>query len=105
MTGIVITASAPPVNVVATQSNSSAPVEVSWSPPSDGANIISGYRIFYGNGQNISVQVILSSSNDVTLTLRLRVNYTDYAGQTVSIRSEANQLYSELVNVSISRGE
>ena len=104
MTGIIITASAPPVNVVATQSSSSAPVEVSWSPPSDGANIITGYRIFYGNGQNISIQVTLSSSNNVTLTLHLRVN-TDYAGQTVSIRSEADQLYSELVNVSVSRGE
>ena len=92
------------MNVVATQSSSSAPVEVSWSPPSNGVSIITGYRIFYGNGQNVSVQVTLSSSNDVTLTLHLRVN-TDYTGQTISIHSEADQLYSELVNVSVSQGE
>ena len=50
--------SAPPLNVRATQSGSSAPVEVSWSPPSDGANIITGYRIFYGNGKNASVSAV-----------------------------------------------
>ena len=103
-----ITAFAPPLNVSAIQSSSSAPVEVSWSPPTDGANtgIITGYRIYYGNGQNVSIQAILSSSkfNDITLTFYLRVN-TDYVGQTVSVRSEADQLYSELVNVSVSQGE
>ena len=101
-----ITAFAPPLNVSAIQSSSSAPVEVSWSPPTDGANtgIITGYRIYYGNGQNVSIQAILSSSNDIILTFYLRVN-TDYVGQTVSVRSEADQLYSELVNVSVSQGE
>ena len=90
------------MDVQATQSNSSAPVEVSWSPPADGANIITGYRIYYGN---VSVQLKLSSSNDITHTFHLRVN-TDYIGQTVSVRSEAaDQLYSDLVSVSVSQSE
>ena len=40
---ITITVFAPPMDTLATQSGSSAPVEVSWSPPSDGANNITGY--------------------------------------------------------------
>ena len=40
-------AAAPPLNVQATQASVSAPVEVSWSPPSGGAATITGYRIFY----------------------------------------------------------
>ena len=80
-------------------------MEVSWSPPTDGDAITIGYRIFYGNGQNILIQAV-SSLNDVTLslTVRLRVN-EDYVGQNVSIRSETDQLYSELVNVTVSRRE
>ena len=58
------TAASPlPRDVVATQSSSSALVEVSWSPPSDAASGIIGYRIYYGNGQNVfvlSVAIITS---------------------------------------------
>ena len=95
---LIIAASPPPLNVRATQSSSSAPVEVSWSPPTDGANSITGYRIYYGNGKNVlipSVAVITSVS--------LKVD-GNYISQNVSIRSEADQLYSELVNVSIVNG-
>jgi hypothetical protein len=92
---------APPMDVVATQSDSSAPVEVSWSPPSDidGANIITGYRIYYGSGQNVFV----SSVTAITL-VGLKVDRS-YIGQNVSIRSESDQLYSELVNVFITVGK
>ena len=94
-----IIVSAPPVNVVATQSGSSAPVEVSWSPPSDGANGITGYRIYYGNGQNVFV-----TSVTVITSVSLRVD-ENYIGQNVSIRSESDQLYSELINVSVTTGK
>ena len=90
-----VTVSAPPLNVRATQSGSSAPVEISWSPPSDGANSITGYRIYYGNGQNVFV----SSVTAITL-VGLKVDGS-YVGQNVSIRSESDQLYSELINVSV----
>ena len=85
------------MNVVATQSSSSAPVEVSWSPPSDGDNIITGYRIFYGSRKNTSVQSVATS-------IGLRVN-GNYVGQNVSIRSEADQLYSELISTLVTIGE
>ena len=91
-------ASAPPLNVRATQSSSSAPVEVSWSPPTDGANIITGYRIYYGSGENILVPSVA-----VTF-IGFRVN-GNYVGQNISIRSEADQLYSELINASVTEGE
>ena len=90
---------APPLNVRATQSGSSDPVEVSWSPPSDAAPAIIGYRIYYGSGQNVfipSITIITSVS------LRVDANYID---QNVSIRSESDQLYSELVNVSVTMGK
>ena len=90
-------ASAPPLNVRATQSGSSAPVEVSWSPPSDGANIITGYRIYYGNGKNTLVEAVATS-------IGLRVN-GNYIGQNISVRSEADQLYSELISTSVTVGE
>jgi hypothetical protein len=93
------TVSAPPLDVRATQSGSSAPVEVSWSPPSDGANGITGYRIYYGNGQNVFV-----SSVTVITSVSLKVN-ANYIGQNVSIRSESDQLYSELVNVLVTVGK
>ena len=92
-------ASAPPVNVQATQSSSSAPVEVSWSPPSDGATNITGYRIFYGNRQNVLVPSVT-----VIASVSLRVD-GNYIGQNVSIRSEADQLYSELINIPVTVGE
>ena len=76
-----------------TQSSSSAPVEVSWSPPSDGADIITGYRIFYGSGKNTTVQAVASS-------IGWRV-IGSYIGQNISVRSEADELYSELINASI----
>ena len=87
---LIFSASAPPVNVVATQSGSSAPVEVTWSSPSDEANIITstGYRIFYGSGKNASVSAVAT-----------------YVGQNISVRSEGDQLYSELINTSITIGE
>ena len=85
------------MDVVATQSGSSAPVEVSWSPPSDGANIITGYRIYYGSGKNTSVEAVATS-------IGLRVN-GNYVGQNISVRSEADQLYSELISTSITVGE
>ena len=87
------------MDVVATQSGSSAPVEVSWSPPSDGANSITGYRIYYGNGKNVFV-----TSVTVITSVSLRVD-ENYIGQNVSIRSESDQLYSELINVSVTTGK
>ena len=96
LTWIQSLASAPPVNVRATQSSSSASVEVSWSPPSDGA--ATGYRIFYGNGQNVLV-----SSVTVITSVSLRVD-GNYLGKNVSIRSEADQLYSKIISVSVTLG-
>ena len=96
---LIIAASPLPLNVRATQSSSSAPVEVSWSPPTDGANGITGYRIYYGNGQSVFV-----SSVTVITSVSLKVD-GNYIGQNVSVRSEADQLYSELVNVSIVNGK
>ena len=94
-----MTASAPPLNVRAIQSSSSSPVEVSWSPPSDGANIITGYRIYYGDGQS----VLVPSVTVITL-VGLEVD-GNYVGQNVSIRSESDELNSELVNVSVTIGK
>ena len=86
----------PPLNVQATQASASAPVEVSWSPPSGGVATITGYRIFYdGNRENISVP---STVTGIKLTLN-----GNYVGQTVSIQSEAAQLSSELTTVTIMR--
>ena len=86
----------PPVDVWATQSSFSAPVEVSWSPPTDqGPFNITGYEIFYGNGQNVSVPKDASS-----IGLRVKGGFD---GQTVFLRSESNKLYSELVNVTVGK--
>ena len=94
-----ITALPPPLNVQATQSSSSAPVEVSWNPPTDAAATFTRYRIHYGNGQN----VLISSVTAITsITLKVDGNYV---GLNVSIRSEADQLYSELLNVPIIKGK
>ena len=74
-------------------------MEVRWSPPSDGANSITGYRIYYGNGQNVFVQSV------TTITLvGLNVD-ENYVGRSVSIRSEADQLHSELINVPVTIGK
>ena len=74
-------------------------MEVSWSPPPiQGGFEITGYRIFYGH----------SGSDDVSITSMLitsvsfRVNGS-YDGQTVSIRSESDQLYSKLVYVTVGK--
>ena len=96
---ITIIVSTPPVNVVATQSSSSAPVEVSWSPPSHGANNITGYRIYYGKGQSVLVPSVA-----VITSVSLKVD-GNYIGQNVSIRSESDQLYSELINVFVTVGK
>ena len=85
---------APPTNVQASQSNASAPVEVSWDLPSSGDVTITGYRIFYGDGEYVSVPSIVITS------VGLKVN-DNAVGQTVSIRSEADGLTSELVIVII----
>ena len=68
-------------------------MEVSWSSPSDGANIITGYRIFYGNGQNVSVPSVITF-------IGLVVDES-YVGQTVSVRSETGQLYSDIINATV----
>ena len=93
---IIIAALLPPVDVRATQSSPSAPVEISWSPPPDqGAFNITGYRIFYGSGQNISILSVLTS---VGLVMS-----ENYDGQTLSLRSESGQLFSEHVNVTVGK--
>ena len=84
-----------PVDVRATQSSSSATVEVSWSPPTEGDVNITGYRIFYSNGENVSVPVVITS-------VGLRVD-RNYSGKIVFLRSESDQLYSELVNVTVGK--
>ena len=85
---------APPINIQATQSSSSAPVEVSWSPPPEGDVDITGYRIFYGSGENISVPTVITS-------VGLRVHH--YSGEIVFLHSESDQLYSDLINVTVGK--
>ena len=68
-------------------------MEVSWSPPSSGATNITGYRIFYGNGENVSVPSFVTR---IILTLN-----KDSVGETVSVRSEADQLASQLITVTV----
>ena len=87
------TAVSPPVNVEATQASASAPVEVSWSPPSDGLATITAYRIFYSGGESASMPSFVTS---IILSLN-----RDSVGETVSLRSEADQLTSQLINVTI----
>ena len=83
------------VDVRATQSSSSAPVEVSWSPPTDGdINItITGYRIFVGSGQNMSV-----SRGATSVGIRVMRSYDN---ESVFLRSEADGLFSELTKASV----
>ena len=81
------------MDVVATQSGSSAPVEVSWRPPSDGANIINGYRIFYGNGQNLLVPSYVT---------RIVINFVESSQiESVSVRSESTQLPSKSITATV----
>ena len=87
------TASPPPVNVVATQSSSPAPVVVSWSLPSVRANSITGYRIFYGSGKSVLVPPYVNS---------IVLNFVDSSQVgSVSIRSESTQLPSQLISASV----
>ena len=86
-------AAPPPLNVQATKSSASAPVEVSWSPPSSGATNITGYRIFYGSRGSVFVT---SDITGVILAL-----HRDSLGETVSVRSEAYQLASQLITVTV----
>ena len=78
------------MDVVATQSGSSAPVEVSWSPPSDAAPAIIGYRIFFGNGQNLLLPSYVTS-----------IGLTSSQVGSVSIRSESTQLPSALITATV----
>ena len=71
-------------------------MEVSWSPPPvQGGFEITGYRIFYGSGQNISIRSVLTSVGLVVSE--------NYDGQTLSLRSESDQLFSEHVNVTVGK--
>lgn len=87
-------ASAPPVNVVATQSTSPTSVSISWDLPSNGDSIITGYRVFYGSGQSLSVPSYYVTSIAIP-------ENPPGVGQMVSIRSESTQLPSELINVTV----
>ena len=78
------------MDVVAAQSNSSAPVEVRWSPPSDAVPAIIGYRIFLGNGQNHLLPSYVSS---------IGLNSSQVGS--VSIRSESIQLPSALITATV----
>ena len=84
-----------PTDVRATQSSPSAPVEVSWSPPTEGDIGITGYRIFYGNGQNVSIP-------PVALSIGIRTNES-CDNQSVFLRSEAGQLFSELISILVGK--
>ena len=90
------TVSTPPVNVIATRSSSSALVEVSWSSPSNGSNIITGYRIFYGNQESIFLPSYVT---------RIELIFNDSQAETaVSIRSESMQrLPSDLVTTDVGK--
>ena len=72
-------------------------MEVSWSPPSSGATNITGYRVFYGNGENASLP---SAATYIGLVLN-----KDSVGETVSVRSEADQIFSEFVNATVTNGK
>ena len=85
----------PPVDVQATQSSSSAPLEISWSPPIEGDVNVTGYRIFYGSGETVLEPTAITS-----VGLIVNQNYVDGI---VFLRSESNGLYSELVNITVGK--
>ena len=91
------TAAAPPLNMQATQASASASVEVSWSPPSGGTAIITGYRIFY-NGREIAFFTPVKDVTSINLGQGTKV------GQVLSILAESSisQQPSELITVTIS---
>ena len=78
-------ASAPLLNVQATQASASAPVEVSWSPPSGGAATITGYRIFYDGRETL----FLPLTNTIT-GIDLNLGEGTKVGQVLSICAESS---------------
>ena len=81
------------MDVVATQSSLSAPVEVSWSSPTNAAPAIIGYRIYYSSGQNLLVPSYVT---------RIVLNFIESTQvDSVSIRSESIQLPSELITATV----
>ena len=99
---IYLPAVASPLNVQATQASASAPVEVSWSPPSGEAATITGYRIFHaGRGIAFLPPTVL---NDFVTSINLNLGQGTKVGQVLSIRAELSisQLPSELMTVTIS---
>ena len=85
----------------ATQASVSAPVEVSWSPPSGGAATITGYRIFY-DGRDI----LFMPQADIITGIDLNLGLGTKVGQVLSLRAESSisQLPSELITVTITDG-
>ena len=67
-------------------------MEVSWSRPSGGAALITGYRIFYGNQENLFVSLYVT---------RIIIEMKAELGEILTIRSESTQLPSEPVNVMV----
>ena len=61
-----------------------------------GADIITGYRIFYGNGENVSVYPVITLVDLIVNTI---------SAQSVSIQSESDGLISEPVSVPVIAGE
>ena len=82
------------MDVQATQSGSSAPVEISWSPPSDGTNSITGYRIYYRNGQNLFV-------TSVTVITSVSLKVDRFEATSDKMCPFAPRLISYIVNVSM----
>ena len=75
-------------------------MEISWSPPSDFETFyIIGYRIFYDDNNetlnNISVPKIITS-------IGIRMNRS-YVNNSVFLRTEADQLHSELIHVPVGK--
>lgn len=85
----------PPTDVQASQSSPSAPVEFSWSSPVEGDVDITRYRVFYGNGQNASIP-------PVALYISIKINES-HINQSVFLRSEAGQLFSELISALVGK--
>ena len=85
--------SPPPLNVRASQASPSDPVEVSWSPPSGGAVTITGYRIFYGDGESVSLPSVATA-----IGLKLRESYV---GQLLSLCTEAKEFTSQCITTTI----
>ena len=83
----------PPLNVQASQASPPDPVEVSWSPPSYGATTITGYRIFFGNGRNVSVPLDITS-----ISFNARHGNVSYIGQTVTVCTEAELLDNQCIS-------